>query len=90
MNAQINYIQDDILCLRDSEHEGIFTLREGCLNDDTLHLAPIGYQYRGGYIAVIKHYTFRNTQSNNEHIVRFKSVNSLAKYLVKHYPEFEF
>ena len=90
MNAQINYIQDDILCLRDSEHEGIFTLREGCLNDDTLHIAPNGYHYRGGYIAVIQYYTFQTHWSDNKHVVRFKSVNSLSKYLVKHYPDFEF
>jgi hypothetical protein len=88
------YLQNDLdeldYYVNHYEHESTFTLREGCLNDDTLHIAPKGYQYRGGYIAVIKHYTFRNAWSNDEHLVRFKSVNSLAKYLVKHYPEFEF
>ena len=89
MNAQININELDYF-VNQYEYESTFILREGCLNDDTLHIAPNGYHYRGGYIAVLKYYTFRNAWSNDEHIVRFKSVNSLSKYLVKHYPDFEF
>jgi len=89
MNAQIN-IDELNYFVNQYEYESTFILREGCLNDDTLHIAPNGYHYRGGYIAVIQYYTFQNHWSDNKHVVRFKSVNSLSKYLVKHYPDFEF
>ena len=71
-------------------HKGTFILYEGTLNDDTLYVAPFGYQFGGGYIAYIEHYTFRNHWCNDKHVVKFRSIDSLAKYLNKNYPAFEF
>lgn len=67
-----------------------FILREGTLNDNTLLLADKGKVFRGGYIAIIKEYTFASSWHNNEHVKRFKTEKTLLAYLNKHYPDFEY
>jgi len=63
-------------------------LREGVLNDDTIHIASEGKVFKGGYIAIIEHYTFQNAWCNKKHVKRFRNQESLNKYLFINYPEF--
>ncbi len=63
----------------------IFTLREGTLNDNELYVAIKGTKFIGGYIAIIKEYVFENSWTNKEVVKRFKSKNSLFKYLSDNY-----
>ena len=65
-------------------------LKDGVLNDDTLHIASEGKVFKGGYIAIIEYYTFQNAWCNKKHVKRFRSQDALNKYLVKNYPEFNF
>lgn len=64
-------------------------LRESVLNDDTLYLADENKVFKGGYIAILKEYTYATCWSNNETIKRFKKLETLDKYLQKNYPEVE-
>lgn len=66
-----------------------FILRENVLTDNTLHIAPKGKIFKGGYIAILKEYTFLNSWQDREDIKRFRSLNSLQKYLAKHYTKEE-
>ena len=63
-------------------------LKDGVLNDDTLHIASEGKVFKGNYIAIIEYYTFKNAWSNKKHIKRFRNQESLNKYLLINYPEF--
>jgi hypothetical protein len=63
-------------------------LKDGVLNDDTLHIASEGKVFKGNYIAIIEHYTFQNAWSNKKHVKRFRNQESLNKYLLINYPEF--
>jgi len=65
-----------------------YILRENVLTDDVLTLADKGKVFKGGYIAIVKGNTFLNAWQDRESIVRFRSVNSLNKYLDKHYANF--
>lgn len=66
-----------------------YILREKVLNDDTLYVAPFGYRFKGGYVAMIKEYTYQNPWSNKLNVVKFKSANSLSKYIAKNYKDFD-
>lgn len=67
-----------------------FILRECVLHDDTLYLADSNKVFNGGYVAIVKEYTYSTPWTNKETIKRFKKLDSLYKYLLKYYPEFEF
>lgn len=67
-----------------------YILKEGVLNDDILIISDEGKVFKGGYIAIIKYYTFRNHWCNDVNYIRFRSQKSLDKYLKKHYPEFDY
>ena len=66
-----------------------FILRENVLTDNILKVAPQGKIFKGGYVAILKEYTFQNAWQDEESIKRFRSKNSLQKYLSKHYTEEE-
>ena len=66
-----------------------FILTEGVLNDNELHLASKGKMFKGGYIALIKEYTFASAWHNSMQVKKFKAQNALDKYLAKNYPEFK-
>jgi hypothetical protein len=67
-----------------------YILRENVLSDNTLYLAENNKVFKGGYIAIIKEYTYQNCWSDKETIKYFKSENYLNKYLNKNYPEISF
>ena len=65
-------------------------LCENVLTDNTLFLADEGKIFKGGYIAIIKEYEFSNSWSDREKPnKKFRSVNSLRKYIKKHYKNFD-
>ena len=66
-----------------------FILQENVLTDNILMLADKGKRFKGGYIALVKEYTFATAWSDKESITKFKSKKRLTDYLDKRYPEFE-
>ena len=65
-------------------------LQENTLTDNILLLADEGKIFKGGYIAIIKEYEFSNSWSDREKPnKKFRSVNSLKKYIQKKYKNFE-
>jgi hypothetical protein len=63
-----------------------FILKENVLSDNTLIIASEGKIFKGGYIAIIKEYTYLNSWSDKETIKRFSKKNRLIAYLNKNYP----
>ena len=68
----------------------IFILRENALSDNTLYKAAEGKIFKGGYIAIIKEYTFLNCWSDKETVKKFRNEKTLEKYLEKNYTDLEF
>ena len=64
-------------------------LCENVLTDNILLLADEGKIFKGGYIAIIKEYEFSNEWSDREKNKKFRSVNSLKKYIQKNYKNFD-
>jgi hypothetical protein len=67
-----------------------FILRENVLTDNTLLLADEGKVFKGGYIAIIKEYSFQNSWSDKLTTKKFRSEERLNNYLDKNYPDFQF
>lgn len=66
-----------------------YILQENVLSDNTLLIASEGKVFKGGYIAIIKEFTYQNPWSDKEIIKRFTKRETLDNYLNKNYPEFE-
>lgn len=66
-----------------------FILRENVLTDNVLLLADEGKVFKGGYIAIIKEYTYQNSWSDKLGVKRFRNNERLNNYLNKNYPDFE-
>ena len=66
-----------------------FILRVNVVSDNILKVAPKGKIFKGGYVAIVKESIFLNAWQDKESIKRFRSVNTLQKYLDKHYTEEE-
>lgn len=66
-----------------------YIVRENVLTDNILKVAPKGYVFKGGYVAILREYTFQNSWSDKETVRRFRSFDTLHKYLDKHYTEEE-
>lgn len=66
-----------------------YIVRENVLTDNILKVAPKGKVFKGGFVAILEEYTFQNAWQDKKNIKRFKSVNSLTKYLSKNYTEEE-
>jgi len=66
-----------------------FILRENVLTDNVLVLAEEGKVFKGGYIAIIKEYTYQNSWSDKLGVKRFRNEERLNNYLNKNYPDFE-
>ena len=66
-----------------------FILRENPLTDNLLLIADKGKIFKGGYIAIIKEYTFQNEWSDKENIIKFRSHERLMQYIYKNYKDFE-
>ena len=66
-----------------------FILQENVLTDNLLLLADKGKIFKGGYIAILKEFESQNEWSDREKIKKFRSVNSLIKYIQKNYKNFD-
>lgn len=66
-----------------------YILRENVLSDNILSIASEGKIFKGGYIAIIKEYTYQNAWCDKETIKRFNKRETLETYLNKYYPETE-
>lgn len=66
-----------------------FVLRERPLTDDMLHLAADGRVFKGGYRAVVVWHEFANPWGDYEHVKRFRSVDSMSRWLKKKYTDEE-
>lgn len=64
-----------------------YILKENVLTDNVLLVASKGNIFKGGFIAIIKENTFKNAWQDKETIKRFRSTNTLNKYLDKYYKE---
>jgi hypothetical protein len=62
-----------------------FILQENVLTDNVLLLASTGRIFKGGYIAIIKEYTFASSWHDKESIKRFRNLDTLNKYLSENY-----
>ena len=63
----------------------IHILRERPLNDDTLYIAPERKVFKGGYKAVLKIYTFLNSWSDKVTVKKFRTIETMQKYIYKNY-----
>jgi hypothetical protein len=67
-----------------------FILKENVLTDNILIVPQTGKVFKGNYIAIIKEYVYQNSNSDRElPNKKFRSANSLYKYIDKNYPEFD-
>lgn len=66
-----------------------FILKENVLTDNTLSVASEGKLFKGGYVAIVREYTYQNAWSDREQIKRFRSKDSLFKYLDKNYEDLD-
>ena len=64
-------------------------LQENCLSDNLLLIADEGKIFKGGYIAIIKEYTYQNEWSDKENIKKFRSHERLLQYINKNYKDFD-
>ena len=66
-----------------------FILQENVLTDNILLLADEGKIFKGGFVAIVQEFEFINEWSDKEKIKKFRSVNSLKKYIQKNYKNFD-
>lgn len=66
-----------------------YFLRENVLTDNILIVAPKGYAFKGGYIAIVKEYTYQTAWTDKEQVKRFRSKDKVLEYIGKNYPKFE-
>ena len=62
-----------------------YILRERPLNDDTLYIAPERKVFKGGYKSVLKEYTFNSAWTDKETVKRFRTIETMQKYINKNY-----
>jgi hypothetical protein len=66
-----------------------YILRENALSENILLMPGSGQIFKGGYIAIIKEYTYQNAWCDKETIKRFRKTETLDKYLNKYYSDIE-
>ena len=66
-----------------------FILQENVLSDNILVVPNSGKVFRGGYVALVKEYHYKNPWSDKETVKKFRSKDRLNTYLNKYYPEAE-
>ena len=66
-----------------------FILQENTLTDNLLLLADEGKIFKGGFVAIVQEFEFKNEWSDKEKIKKFRSVNALRKYIQKNYKNFD-
>jgi hypothetical protein len=67
-----------------------FILKENVLTDDLLILTDKNKVFKGGFIAMVKQYTFLNAWRDKETIKLFRSKKSLYAFLDKNYNDLDY
>lgn len=67
-----------------------FILKENVLTNNVLTLADEGKIFKGGYIAILKEYTFETHWTDKLSVKKFRNQKRLDEYLTKHYPKFDY
>lgn len=62
-------------------------IKEGVLNDDTLYVADDNKVFKGGYKAILEYYTFANSWGNHKQARRFKTLQTMNKFITTNYKE---
>lgn len=62
-----------------------FILRVRTLNDNTLFIAEENKIFKGGYKALLKEYTFLNAWSDKVNVKKFRTIETMLKYIYKNY-----
>mgnify|MGYP000400617055 CR=1 FL=1 len=66
-----------------------YILRENVVSDNVLLIADYGKVFKGGFIAIVKEFEYQNAWNDREKPnKKFRSENTLNKFLNKHYPDF--
>jgi hypothetical protein len=66
-----------------------YILSENVLSENILMLADENEIFKGGFVAILKEYTYQTAWSDFCKIKRFKKRKSLFNYLEKYYPEIQ-
>lgn len=66
-----------------------YILKENVVSDNVLLLANENEIFHGGYVAILKEYSYATPWTDKETIKRFKKRDTLYKYLDKYYPTLE-
>ena len=64
-----------------------YIVRENVLTDNILKLPSEGKIFKGGYVAILREYTYLNAWQDKESVKRFRSIKRLLSYLKKYYKE---
>ena len=62
-----------------------YILRERPLSDNTLFIAEEKKIFKGGYKAMLKEYTFLNAWSDKVNVKKFRTIETMQKYIYKNY-----
>ena len=66
-----------------------YIIRENVLSDNILMLANENEIFKGGYVAILKEFSYQNAWSDKETKKKFRKRETLYKYLNRYYPEVE-
>jgi len=66
-----------------------YLLRQNVLSDNILLIADKGKVFKSGHKAIIKEYSFQSEWTDKEKVTKFRKLQTLKKYLVKHYKKNE-
>jgi hypothetical protein len=66
-----------------------YILRENVVSDNILMLANENEIFKGGYIAILKEYSYQNAWTDKETKRKFRKRETLFKYIGKKYPQIE-
>ena len=66
-----------------------FILKENVLTANVLYVADKGKIFKGGFIALVKEFTFETSWTDKETVKRFRKEAQLKKYMGAKYPEFD-
>ena len=86
---QVTIIKEPLYKPKKNNIMKTYILQENCLSDNLLLIADKGNIFKGGYIAIIKEYTYQNEWSDKENIKKFRSHERLLQYINKNYKDFD-
>ena len=86
---QVTIIKEPLYKPKKNNIMKTYILQENCLSENLLLIADKGNIFKGGYIAIIKEYTYKNEWSDKENIKKFRSHERLLQYINKNYKDFD-